>query len=85
MTKAEALKALAGMGLTRKMAAYLLNSAQKHGAGAHLKCDITYAQGLGFVIVDHTAGDEGVMVDPGAPAGHACERPGCPVTIRHGH
>jgi len=84
MTKAEALKALTGMGMTRKVAAFLLDSAEKHGAGAHLKCDVTYAEGLGYAIVDYSASRGGTMVDP-CSGGYACDRPGCIVTIRHGH
>lgn len=85
MTRNQALKALAGMGMTRKTANFLLDSAEKHGAGAHLKCDVTYAEGLGFVIVESGSGDSGMLVDPGAPTGWTCDRPGCPVTIRHSH
>lgn len=57
MTEAEALKALIGMGLTRKMAAFLLSDAKKYGGGAHLKCEVTYASGLGYVIVNYDGGN----------------------------
>jgi len=53
MTKAEALKALDAMGLTRKMAAFLLTQAEKYGCGAHLKCEVTYAAGIGYAIVGY--------------------------------
>jgi hypothetical protein len=70
MTQAEALKALAGMGLTRKVAAYLLGQAEKYGSGAHLKCEVTYAADLGFVIVDYLeARNGGRWVTPGTANG----------------
>lgn len=70
MTKQEALKALTGMGLTRKMAAFLLSEAEKYGCGAHLKCEVTYSAGLGYAIVDYpAAGGEGRMVIPGSANG----------------
>ena len=71
MTEAEALKALAGMGIARKMAAFLLGSAKKHGAGAHLKCEITYADDLGYVIVDYREARNGAgrWVTPGTANG----------------
>lgn len=70
MTQAEALKALAGMGLTRKVAAYLIEQAKKHGAGAHLKCEVTYAADLGYVIVDYPqARNGGRRVTPGTANG----------------
>lgn len=65
MTKAEALRALAGMGITRKMAAFLLGDAEKHGCGAHLNCEVTYAPGHGYLIVDYPAGGgDGITVAP---------------------
>jgi hypothetical protein len=70
MTEAEASKALTGMGLTRKMAAYLLGQAKKYGAGAHLKCEVTYAADLGYVIVDYPAArNGGRRVIPGTANG----------------
>lgn len=61
MTKAEALKALTGMGLTRKVAAFLLSEAEKHGGGAHLRCEVTYADGCGYAIVDYRTDDSEVI------------------------
>jgi hypothetical protein len=52
MTEAEALKALTGMRLTRKVAAYLLRQAERHGAAPHLKCEVTYTAAGGYTIVD---------------------------------
>jgi hypothetical protein len=70
MTKAEALRALAGMGLTRKMAGFLLSEAEKHGCGAHLKCEVTYAEGHGYAIVDYReSGSGGLWVTPGTVNG----------------
>ena len=59
MTKAEALKTLTGMRITRKVAAYLLGQAKKHGNSPHLKCEVTYTADLGYVIVDYPAARNG--------------------------
>lgn len=65
MTRKQALAALAGTGITGKMAAYLLDSAEKHGAGAHLKAEVTYTPDLGYVIVDYPeSSGEGIRVSP---------------------
>lgn len=65
MTRDEALTALAGLGIAGKMAGFLLGDAERHGCGAHLEAEVTYAPGLGFAIVGHrSAGGEGVLVAP---------------------
>lgn len=67
MTREQALTALAGMGITGKTAGFLLGEAEERGAGAHLHADVTYAPGLGFVIVDYPeSGGEGILVTPQA-------------------
>jgi len=52
MTEAEALKTLTGMRITRKVAAYLLGQAKKHGNSPHLKCEVNYTAAAGYTIVD---------------------------------
>jgi hypothetical protein len=70
MTKAEALRALAGMGIARKMAAFLLSEAEQRGCGAHLECEVTYAPGAGYAIVDYRGDDNGgLRVTPGTANG----------------
>lgn len=74
MTREEALKALtakapAGMGLTRKMAGFLLGQAEKYGNGAHLKVEVFYTERDGFAVIDYSrpgeSGSAGQWATPG--------------------
>jgi hypothetical protein len=67
MTREEAFEALTTeLGMTGKMAGFLLSEAKKYGSGAHLKCDVVYSDDLGYVIVDCPRNDgEGRWVVPG--------------------
>jgi hypothetical protein len=78
MTKAEAFTALtakapAGMGLTRKTANFLLDSAVRFGNGPHLQVEVFYAEGDGFAVIDYSGrgegGGGGVWVTPGTANG----------------